>query len=221
MDYLIHKLLDSEKITTLNEKLKEENCDWENGKKTAGQHAAQAKNNLQLNRDSSLSITISQELRSTLISDPLIKSYSIPRKIHGLMITKTLSGQGYGMHVDNPYMSSGRSDLSFTLFLNDPKSYEGGELCIQTIQENKEIKLEPGNIIIYPSTTLHSVKRVSSGERLVCVGWIHSYISSNEDRNLLFSLEAGAKSLLANQGRSDALDLVFQSYSNLIRRLGD
>ena len=118
-------------------------------------------------------------------------------------------------------MPTGRSDLSFTLFLNEPKEYQGGELCIQTINKTEKIKLSAGQIIIYPSTQLHSVAEVKGGERYVCVGWIQSYIQSNEDRNFLFGLDAGAKSLLAKHGRSDELDLIFQAYSNILRRLGD
>ena len=137
------------------------------------------------------------------------------------MFTKSLPGNGYGMHVDNPYMPSGRSDLSFTLFLNEPENYEGGSLCIQTINETKQIKLSAGEMIIYPSTKLHSVSQVEKGERFVCVGWIQSYVQNNEDRSFLFGLDAGAKGLLAKHGRSDELDLIFQAYSNLLRRLGD
>ena len=137
------------------------------------------------------------------------------------MCTKSIEGNGYGIHIDNPYMPTGRSDLSFTLFLNEPKEYQGGELCIKTINKNEKIKLSAGEIIIYPSTQLHSVAEVKSGERFVCVGWIQSYIQSNEERNFLFGLDAGAKGLLAKHGRSDELDLIFQCYSNLLRRLGD
>ena len=85
----------------------------------------------------------------------------------------------------------------------------------------EKIKLSAGEIIIYPSTQLHSVAEVINGERFVCVGWIQSYVQNNEDRNFLFGLEAGAKGLLAKHGRSEELDLIFQSYSNLLRRLGD
>ena len=137
------------------------------------------------------------------------------------MFSRTSTGDGYGAHVDNAYMSSGRSDLSFTLFLTDPNTYEGGELCIQTIQGSKEIKLKEGQIVIYPSTSLHSVKTVTQGERLACIGWIQSHIASNEDRNILFGLDAGARGLLAKEGKSPELDLIFQSYNNLLRRLGD
>ena len=76
-------------------------------------------------------------------------------------------------------------------------------------------------MIIYPSTQLHSVAEVKDGERHVCVGWIQSYVQNNEDRNFLFGLDAGAKGLLAKHGRSDELDLIFQAYSNILRRLGD
>ena len=85
--------------------------------------------------------------------------------------------------------------------------------------ENK-FKLNIGEIIIYPSTYLHSVAEVLSGERFVCVGWIESYIRSSEEREYLFDLDAGAKSLLAKHGRSNELDLIFKSYANLLRVLG-
>jgi PKHD-type hydroxylase len=137
------------------------------------------------------------------------------------MFTQSLAGHGYGLHIDNPYMPSGRSDLSFTLFLSPPEEYKGGELCIQTINKTEKIKLSAGEIVIYPSTHLHSVAEVKSGERYVCVGWVQSYIQNNEDRNFLFGLDAGAKGLLAKHGRSDELDLIFQAYSNILRRLGD
>ena len=75
--------------------------------------------------------------------------------------------------------------------------------------------------MIYPSNRLHSVETVKAGERIVCVGWIESYVRNNEDRNNLFNLDAGARGLLANHGRSEELDLIFQAYTNLLRRLGD
>ena len=195
--------------------------DWEDGKKTAGLHAAKGKNNLQLDRRSKAGEESADYVREMLTSDPLIKSFSLPQQIHGVMFSRTGIGQGYGIHIDNPYMSTGRSDMSFTLFLNEPDNYQGGELCIESFQNNQEIKLPAGNIVIYPSTTLHSVQQVTKGERLVCVGWIQSYVSSNEDREILFGLDAGAKGLLAKNGRSPELDLIFQAYSNILRRLGN
>ena len=128
---------------------------------------------------------------------------------------------GYGRHIDNPFMSSGRSDLSFTISLTNKECFEGGELVIETINSEKEFKLNAGEMIIYPSTYLHEVKEVKNGERIVCVGWIESYVKSIEEREYLFDLDAAAKSLLAKQGRSKELDLIFKSYSNLLRLLGD
>ena len=137
------------------------------------------------------------------------------------MFTKSSQNMGYGRHIDNPFMSSGRSDLSFTISLTNKDFYEGGELVIETINSEKGFKLNAGEMIIYPSTYLHSVKDIKNGERLVFVGWIESYVKSIEEREYLFDLDAGAKGLLAKYGSSDELNLIFKSYSNLLRLLGN
>ena len=221
MEYLTHSLINKSEANQIVKKLKAENYSWQDGKKTAGSQAAKIKHNLQLDKNSKISIEIQNLIINKIIANPLIKSFTLPSLIHGVMFTKSLVGDSYGTHIDNPYMPSGRSDLSFTLFLNEPKDYKGGELYIQTINKTEKIKLPAGEMIVYPSTQLHSVDEVKDGERYVCVGWIQSYVQSNEDRNFLFGLDAGAKGLLAKHGRSDELDLIFQAYSNLLRRLGD
>ena len=221
MEYLTHSLFDKSDSLEIVQKLKAEKSSWQDGKKTAGSHAAKIKQNFQLDKESKISIEIEDLIINKIISNPLLKSFSLPSQIHGVMFSRSFAGDGYGTHIDNPYMPSGRSDLSFTLFLNEPKDYQGGELCIQTLNKTERIKLSAGEMIIYPSTQLHSVAKLIDGERYVCVGWIQSYIQSNEDRNFLFGLDAGAKGLLAKHGRSDELDLIFQAYSNLLRRLGD
>ena len=221
MEYLTHSLLKKSEALDIVKKLKAEKLSWQDGKKTAGSHAAKIKQNFQLDKNSEISIEIKDFVINKIISNPLIKSFTLPSLIHGVMFSRSLAGDGYGVHIDNPYMPSGRSDLSFTLFLNEATDYKGGELCIQTINKNEKIKLSAGEMIIYPSTQLHSVTEVKEGERYVCVGWIQSYVQNNEDRNFLFGLDAGAKGLLAKHGRSDELDLIFQAYSNLLRRLGD
>ena len=137
------------------------------------------------------------------------------------MFTKSLKNMQYGRHIDNPFMSSGRADLSFTISLTDKSTYDGGELIIEEMNSEKEFKLDSGEILIYPSTYLHSVKEIKNGERIVCVGWIESYVKSIEEREYLFDLDAAAKSLLAKNGRSDELDLIFKSYSNFLRLLGN
>ena len=221
MNYLTTQLLIQEEIEALIKNLKKENALWEDGKKTAGSHASIVKNNLQFNRESEISKKLSHLIKKKILSSPLIKSFALPKIIHGIMFTKSSIDMQYGRHIDNPFMSSGRSDLSFTISLTDKSTYDGGELIIEELNSEKEFKLNAGEIIIYPSTYLHSVKRIKKGERLVCVGWIESYVKSIEEREYLFDLDAGAKGLLAKNGRSDELDLIFKSYSNLLRRLGN
>jgi len=221
MNYLTHQLLIQEEIEVLIKNLNKENILWEDGKKTAGSYASKVKNNLQLNRKSEISIKLSHLIRKKILSSPLIKSFALPKIVHGIMFTKSLDNMQYGRHIDNPFMSSGRSDLSFTISLTDRSNYSGGELIIEEMNSEAEFKLNLGEIIIYPSTYLHSVKEIKNGERLVCVGWIESYVKSIEQREYLFDLDAGAKSLLAKNGRSDELDLIFKSYSNLLRLLGN
>ena len=221
MNFLTYKLLNTEEIKALRANLDSKNLPWEDGKKTAGNHASLVKNNLQLNRESEISKRFSGQIKKKILNNNLIKSFSLPKIIHGTMFTKLSSGMKYGRHIDNAYMSSGRADLSFTIFLSDKDNYNGGELFIENLNTEKKFKLNPGEIIIYPSTYLHSVNEVVSGERIAFIGWIESYVKSIEEREYLFDLDAGAKSLLSKHGRSDELDLVFKSYSNLLRVLGD
>ena len=220
MNYLTQKLLTNEEINSIKTKINKEEKLWENGKKTAGSFAANVKNNLQLSKNSEISKACTHVISKKILSNPLIKSFTLPKTIHGVMFTKSSQNMKYGRHIDNPYMSTGRSDLSFTISLTDKSQYQGGELVIETLNAENSFKLNSGEIIIYPSTYLHSVNEVKSGERLVCVGWIESYVKSIEEREFLFDLEAGAKGLLAKYGRSDELDLVYKSYSNLLRLLG-
>ena len=220
MNYLTCPLLDDEEIKILKTNLSSTERDWEDGKKTAGNLASKVKNNLQLNRNSESSKTNTSFIMKKLLTNPLIRSFALPKKIHGIMFTKSSKGMKYGRHIDNAYMSSGRADLSFSIFLSKKNSYEGGELVVENINTENKFKLKEGEIIIYPSTYLHSVEEITNGERLVCVGWIESYVKSIEEREYLFDIDAGARGILAKYGRSAELDLIFKSYSNLLRVLG-
>ena len=220
MNYLTHQLLNSKELEILIKNLSKEELLWEDGKQTAGKHAAKVKNNLQLRRDSDLSKKFSGLIIKKILSNDLIKSFALPKKVHGTIFSKAKTGMKYGRHIDNSYMSSGRADLSFTIFLNCKTNYEGGELSIESFNSEKRFKLDAGEIIIYPSTYLHSVEEVISGERIVFIGWIESYVKSIEEREYLFDLDAAARSLLNKYGRSEEVDLIFKSYSNFLRRLG-
>ena len=221
MNYLTHQLLNPEELKSLRKSLSNVDLPWEDGKKTAGNQASLVKNNLQLEKGSDISKKLSILITKKILKDNLIKSFALPKNIHGTMFTKSQKGMKYGSHIDNAYMSSGRADLSFTIFLSEKNDYEGGELLIENLNFENKFKLNSGEIIIYPSTYLHSVQEVISGERLAFVGWIQSYVKRIEEREYLFDLDAGARSLLAKHGRSDELDLIFKSYSNLLRVLGE
>ena len=131
--------MNDEEINFIKKEL--DNCShhWEDGKKTAGSQAAIVKNNLQLNRNSEVSRQNSQLISKKILSDDLIKSYSLPKIINGIMFTKSAKNMHYGRHIDNPYMPFGRSDLSFSLSLSNKDLYEGGELIIETMNSEKNL----------------------------------------------------------------------------------
>ena len=219
MHFLSTPLLEQHDVDAIVESLSFDSTLWRDGSLTAGEFAAAVKKNKQLDPKSPATVSGVELVTQKLIANPLIKSFSLVKRVHSVMFSKCEEGDGYGWHVDNPFSKHGRRDLSFTIFLSDLGDYQGGELSIQSSQESRDIRLPPGQIFLYPSTALHCVQTLTSGTRLVCVGWIESYVPSSEDRLLLFNLEAAARSLLARHGRSDELDLIYQSYVNAVRRL--
>ena len=219
MEFLKHSLLPLPVVRDYQQRLLTPDLPWRDGRLTAGDHAALVKNNYQLDPTADLTLSLTNCISSALTTDPLVKSFTLVRKVHSLLVSRSCNGDFYGWHVDNPFSRHGRRDLSFTCFLSDLDDYEGGSLIIQTGgDESKEFRLSPGHIVIYPSSTLHCVAPVTSGTRYVCVGWIESYVKAAEDRSILFNIDAGARGLLARHGRSDELDLIFQSYTNAVRR---
>jgi PKHD-type hydroxylase len=222
MDFLTHSLLPLPVVRDFQRRLSAPNLPWRDGRLTAGEQAALVKTNYQLDPNAELTVAISNSITEALTSAPLVKSFSLVRKVHSLLVSRSNVGDSYGWHVDNPFSRHGRRDLSFTCFLSDEDTYEGGSLFIQTGgEETKEFRLPPGHIVLYPSSTLHCVRPVMRGVRYVCVGWIESYVKAPDDRSMLFNIDAGARGLLARHGRSDELDLIFQSYTNAVRRLSN
>ena len=219
MEYLIVPLLDSKCIQYIRSQLASNVVDWQDGRVTAGTHAIDLKSNEQLHPGSSTAKDCESIVHKLILLNQLVKSYALIQKVHGLIFTRTNCNGRYGWHVDNPFVFSGRRDLSFTIFISSTDDYEGGSLSLQSSGRQENFRLNAGEMILYPSSMLHSVQVVTSGERLVCVGWIQSYVRSMEDRLLLFNLDAAARGLLSNYGQSDELDLIFQVYANAVRRL--
>ena len=218
MNHIKLQLLNPEQCQAILDKVN--TAEWIDGRTTAGAQARGGKINEQIVHTSPARAEIQNFVQQAMWAHPAIKSFCVPRKLHRFLVSRTKTGGGYESHVDNAYMSSGRSDLSFTLCLSDHQSFKGGTLEVDTVTDSLELELQQGEIVIYPSSTMHRVNKVTSGERIVCVGWVESYLKNEGDRVTLFQLDTGARGLLAKHGRSEELDLVFLAYTNLLRSLG-
>lgn len=186
---------------------------FQDGRKTAGAQAARVKTNDQAapspDRDALLT-----RIQAAIVGHPVFASAARPRHLTPLILSRYRKGQTYGMHVDNAIMSGLRTDLSFTLFLCDPASYEGGALEIEDSLETRQFRLEAGDMILYPSTTLHRVTPVTRGERVAVVGWVESWIRDPGEREILFDLDRSIASLEPGP----VLDQLTKVRSNLLRR---
>ncbi len=167
--------------------------DWRDGAETAGGAARAVKRNEQADLISPIGEKVAALLQPAIRDHPVLRAAAQPARFSSLRLSRTSVGGGYGLHVDNPFMPSGegtiRTDLSFTLFLSPPETYEGGELAIEHAGLRHALKPGAGDLVLYPSTSLHEVTPVTSGTRLVCIGWIESRVRSSEDREILFDLE--------------------------------
>ena len=123
----------------------------------------------------------------------------------------------YGSHVDDALMDGMRTDVAFTLFLSDPKSYAGGELTIESPSGEDTFKLDAGSLVAYPATSLHRVADVTRGARLAAVGWARSFVRDQARRELLFDLDTARQQMFARDGKSAEFDLVSKSLANLLR----
>lgn len=196
---------------------------WKDGAETAGRAARQVKNNKQADLSQTIGPKIEQLLFKQISQNPVLRAAAQPGKFSSLLLSKTRSGGGYGLHVDNAFMGTGaaalRTDLSFTLFLSSPEDYAGGALVIEHAGQTQSLKLQAGDLVLYPSSSLHQVAEVTSGERHVCVGWIESRVRRADDRETLFDL-INLKADLATRfdDQSPELLTLSKTIANLNRR---
>lgn len=215
----IENILAPEELKTLIDRL--DPADFIDGKTTAGWHAKTVKNNTQLTAKADYANDLRELVKAALWRHPLFKMVARPKQIHSLLFSRYEVGMSYGTHVDNALMGDQsflRSDLSFTLFLNDPSAYEGGELVIEDFAGEKPYKLNAGSTIVYPSTTLHRVNSVTKGTRWVVVGWVQSLIRDPAKREILFDLDTARRSIFQQSGKTIEFDLISKSHANLLRR---
>lgn len=195
---------------------------WRDGAITAGASAKAVKRNQQGDLSSGDGQTLAADLSGHIGRHPVVQASAIPARYSPLLLSKTGIGGGYGAHVDNAIMGRDgaqlRTDLSFTLFLNDPSDYEGGALALDLPSGTQTIKLKAGDMVLYPSTVIHEVEPVTSGERLVAVGWIQSQIRNGAQRQILFDLEQVRTTLRAKAAGTPELLMLDKAISNLLRQ---
>ena len=200
---------------------------WVSGKKTAGGQASQIKNNLQINTESALYQQLSQFVMQNIKNNLLIQSFALPNEVLPPMFNCYQDTGHYGNHVDsaihylNEKNKNVRTDVSLTVFLSEPDEYEGGELIIEDTYGTHEVKLDAGDAIVYPATSLHRVEPVTNGARIAAFTWIQSMVKDDWKRSMLFNLDATIIILRQKLGDCEEVVHLTSHYHNLLRQWGD
>ena len=198
-----------------------EHGDFIDGKSTAGWHAQEVKTNRQWQGEPELNEQIQQGMQGALTQHPLFSGATYAKSMMPFIISESTLGGGYGNHIDDALMANDtvlRTDISCTVFLTPPEDYEGGELVMNLSGMEMAFKLNAGDAIIYPSTTLHRVNPVTSGSRKVALTWIESHIPQASQREMLFDLDTARKDIMEHQGKTDAFDRITKTHANLLRQ---
>ena len=211
-------ILSSHEIAALVRTLDE--ADFEDGRRTAGWHARQVKRNEQASAGPVVDAALAK-VRQALLANEVFVAAARPREFVKLMVSRYAPGMTYGTHVDDALMTGRRTDLSFTLFLSDAADYAGGELVIEDTLEDRSIRLPAGEMILYPSSTLHRVEPVTRGARVAVVGWLRSFVRASSHREVLFDLELALRDVFDRDGKSPLFDRLAKTRTNLLRMWAD
>lgn len=203
-------------------------ADWADGRLTAGSQAATVKNNLQLPETSPVAEALRALVLEALSRHPAFFSAALPRRIYPPLFNR-YGGEtnAFGNHVDNAIRTHPvtarhvRTDLSFTLFLNAPEDYDGGELVIEDGMGGRAVKLPAGHLILYPAYSVHRVEPVTRGARVACFSWIESMVREPQQRELLHELDRSIVTLRAAEGECDTAVRLTSCYHNLLRMWAD
>jgi len=202
--------------------------EWVDGNVTSGPQAALAKRNQQLLEDTPAAREAGGMILDALGRSPLFVAAALPLKVFPPLFNRYAGGQDFGLHVDNAIrMKRGtdfriRSDLSATVFLEDPASYDGGELVIEDQFGPQTVKLPAGHMILYPASSLHRVTPVTRGVRTASFFWLQSMIRDDGERRTLFELDRAVQAVAVDRGQGDAAVVQLTGvYHNLLRRWAD
>ncbi|ESS71459.1 PKHD-type hydroxylase [Methyloglobulus morosus KoM1] len=194
------------------------------GRVTAGELAAKAKNNLQLAANAAETQVLTGIVHDALHCNPLFVSAALPKVVCPPLFNRYVPGMDFGTHVDNAIRISAvtlRADVSGTLFLSEPEEYSGGELLIEDTYGVQTIKLSAGSLVLYPSSSLHRVEPITDGHRDVAVFWVQSMVRDIAQRSLLFQLDASIQGLRARSPESPEIVSLVSTYHNLLRMWAD
>jgi PKHD-type hydroxylase len=218
---VVPKVLTAEQLNRCREALAA--AEWVDGKATAGYQGAQVKQNRQLPENSQLARELGDLVLGSLERDPLFISAALPKRVYPPMFNRYEGGEYFGSHVDNAVRlipGTGiklRTDISATLFLADPADYEGGELLVEDTYGTHSVKLPAGDMVLYPSTSLHKVTPVTRGARVASFFWVQSMVRDDAQRTLLYDLDTSIQRLNAAGADEAARTRLIGCYHNLLR----
>jgi len=219
----IPNVLSKEQVQYFRDEM--EKIEWVNGKVTAGTLSATVKRNQQLPEDHPLTHHLSNIILEALGTHPLFLSAAIPLDIIPPLFNRYENQESFGFHVDNSIRRIRgtndrlRTDLSCTLFLSEPEEYEGGDLVVEDTYGYHEVKLPAGDMILYPSTSLHEVTAITAGCRIASFFWVQSMVRDDAERHMLFNLDQTVQNLRVQLGdnHSEVIKLT-NIYHNLMRK---
>jgi PKHD-type hydroxylase len=223
----IAHVLSAEQLTAVRKALAGDSAPWVDGRMTAGFQGAPVKNNRQLDEASPMARELGNMIVGELERNALFISAILPNRVYPPMFNRYGEGMAFGTHVDGSVRGipgTGhklRTDLSATLFLSAPQSYDGGELIIESDFGNQTAKLEAGELVVYSSSARHRVAAVTRGERFACVFWIQSLVREDDKREKLFELDRTIQTLTQKGADADALVRLTAHYHGLLRMWTD
>ena len=221
----IPNVLDAAQVARFRARL--DAAKWVDGNVTSGHQSARAKVNEQLPEDSVESLELGKEILAALARNPVFFSAALPRQVFPPLFNRYTGGMNFGNHVDaamRVHAQSGRrirTDISATLFLAAPESYDGGDLLVEDTFGVHSVKLPAGDMVIYPATSLHRVTPVTRGTRVASFFWIESMVRDDAQRTLLFDVDMAIVRLAQQGAEEKSLVTLTGAYHNLLRMWGD
>ncbi len=200
-----------------------ESTAWVDGRETVGDQGAQVKRNRQLAELSPVGEAMGKLILEKLWAEPTFISAALPLRIVPPLFNRYESGETYGLHVDGALRFMPRTtlrlrtDLSCTLFLSEPDEYDGGELTVMDTYGSHEVKLPAGDMVLYPSSSLHQVLPVTRGARVCSFFWLQSMVREDARRSMLFELDQHIQSLRGQLGETEQTVGLTSHYHNLLR----